>query len=271
VSKILILCAVAALARAEDPRVIVTRATQNLIKADHIRDEYTYAQREVIRELDADGKVKSTRTTVKEVMWFAGKRVERVIEKDSKPLSASDAKREQAKIDKAALAAGKMTQEERKAALAKRDREIEKDNDWLRNIADAFDFSMRPEQIVNGRATYVIDAEPKPAYHGKNSAMLNKVKGTLYVDRDLSTLVHLDGTFLESFSMGLFLFKVDKGTRFSFDRVRVNDEVWMPQRFAFNAEARALIKRILLSGEFTFSDYKKFRTDSRIVSTAVSQ
>jgi hypothetical protein len=46
----------------------------------------------------------------------------------------------------------------------------------------------------------------------------------------------------------------------------VNDEVWLPLHVGFKLDARlALLKGIKLEDEQTFRDYKKFRTDVKIV------
>ena len=46
----------------------------------------------------------------------------------------------------------------------------------------------------------------------------------------------------------------------------MNDEVWATKRISLKASARvALMKRLDAEQELTFSDYRKFQTDSRIV------
>jgi hypothetical protein len=50
-----------------------------------------------------------------------------------------------------------------------------------------------------------------------------------------------------------------------------NDELWVPKEVSLKAEARlALLKKVNVEQEITFTDYRKFQTDSRIVSTASS-
>jgi len=52
------------------------------------------------------------------------------------------------------------------------------------------------------------------------------------------------------------------------EQTRVNDEVWLPKRFTMEASARLLlVKGYHKALDMTFSDYKKFQTDSRVVST----
>ncbi len=48
----------------------------------------------------------------------------------------------------------------------------------------------------------------------------------------------------------------------------MNDELWAAKHISLKASARlALLKRLDAEQELTFSDYRKFQSDSRIVST----
>ena len=50
------------------------------------------------------------------------------------------------------------------------------------------------------------------------------------------------------------------------EQTRVNDEVWLPRHVTFKLDARlALLKGFKIDGEQTYSDYKKFRTSTKIV------
>src|SRR5215469_7043346 len=63
-----------------------------------LQHNYTYIEREVENRLDGKGKTKSTEVKTYEVLDIYGGQVERLIEKDNKPLSAKDAAREEEKI-----------------------------------------------------------------------------------------------------------------------------------------------------------------------------
>ena len=63
-----------------------------------------------------------------------------------------------------------------------------------------------------------------------------------------------------------FLIRLAKGSHVTIENARVNNEVWLPKRADIKGSVRiALVK--VMRGEilFTFSDYKKFQTDSRVV------
>jgi hypothetical protein len=50
------------------------------------------------------------------------------------------------------------------------------------------------------------------------------------------------------------------------EQTRVNDEVWLPRQLDFKVDLRlALLKNFKVDAEQTFRDYKKFRTDAKIV------
>ena len=50
------------------------------------------------------------------------------------------------------------------------------------------------------------------------------------------------------------------------EQTRINDEVWLPRHVAFKVDVRlALLKSFNVDEEQTFRDYKKFRTDSKII------
>jgi len=50
------------------------------------------------------------------------------------------------------------------------------------------------------------------------------------------------------------------------EQTRVNDEVWLPKHESVKLEARmVLLKNFRLDEDTTYRDYKKFRTNSKIV------
>src|SRR6266481_9489688 len=56
--------------------------------------DYTYIERDVQNNLDGKGQVKSTETKTYEVMEIYGEQINRLIQKDDKPLSEKDAAKE---------------------------------------------------------------------------------------------------------------------------------------------------------------------------------
>jgi hypothetical protein len=76
----------------------------------------------------------------------------------------------------------------------------------------------------------------------------------------------VDAETIDTITFGGFLARINKGTRIHMEYTYVNGEVWLPKRETFTASARVLLlKGFHQEGDSTFTNYKKFTTDSRIV------
>jgi len=65
-----------------------------------------------------------------------------------------------------------------------------------------------------------------------------------------------------SFGWGL-LARIHKGTTATYQRRKVDDEVWLPSAVTWTASARVLIVRtVRLRGTSEFSSYRKFTVDT---------
>ena len=65
-----------------------------------------------------------------------------------------------------------------------------------------------------------------------------------------------------SFGLGL-LARVHKGTVATYQRRKVNNEVWLPERVTWTASAKVLLlKSLRLRGVSEFSNYRKFTVDT---------
>jgi hypothetical protein len=77
---------------------------------------------------------------------------------------------------------------------------------------------------------------------------------------------------LKPFSLGWFLARVGEGTHLSYEMMRINNELWVPKDVSLKASARLmLLKKVNVEQEITFSEYRKFQTDSRVISSGEEQ
>ncbi len=80
------------------------------------------------------------------------------------------------------------------------------------------------------------------------------------------SLVKLEVEVLQTLSMDLALVRIGPGTHLSFEQARVNGEVWLPSRTTIQGDARlGYLVKMHADQEITYRDYKKFHSDSRIV------
>jgi hypothetical protein len=231
------------------------------------KQDYTYIRRDEERKLDKKGKVKSSESRTYEIMILAGEHAEKLIAKDDKPLSDKEAKKEDEKIQKLVSKGEKESESDRKKRLAKEEKEREEERQFVREVADAYQFHLRGMEDVNGRPAYVIDANPLPNYKPrlKDAKILPKVRMRLWIDKAEQQWVKIDIECIDTFSIGLFLARVNKGSTIHVEQTRVNDEVWLPRYLNLKVDAKiALLKNFDAEYDVTFRDYQKFRTDAVI-------
>jgi hypothetical protein len=229
--------------------------------------DYTYVRRDEERKLDGKGRVKSTESKTYEVMVLAGEHAEKLIAKNDQPLSEKEAKKEDEKIEKIIAKAQKESDSDRRKRLEKSEKETEEERQFVREVADAYKFTLRGIEIVEGRTTYRIDGEPLPNYKPKlkDAKILPKVRLHLWIDKAEQQWVKIDIECIETISWGLFIARIHKGSTIHVEQIRVNDEVWLPKHVNLKVDAKiALLKNFDVAYDVTFRDYQKFRTDAVI-------
>ena len=69
--------------------------------------------------------------------------------------------------------------------------------------------------------------------------------------------VKVDGEVTQSFSMGLFVARVQRGSHILLEQICLGDAVWVPKRLEVRASAKILfLKSLELEKILTYSDYR---------------
>ena len=264
----LVICLPAILA-AQDAREIVRRGVEIDRKNLEIARNYTYLERDETRELDGSGKVKSTKIQTWDVTLLEGSRYRRLVARNDRPLSSKEQQREEDKLRKSIEERRKESKEERDRRIADWERRRQRQREPLKELPDAFDFRLAGEEALASGEVYVIDATPKPGYKPTlpSAVYFPKVRARFWIDKTDYHWAKIDVETLDTISFGGFLLRVAKGTRLTIEQAHVNQEVWLLKSVTLRASARvALIKSVHQELIITFSDYKKFQVDSRVVS-----
>jgi hypothetical protein len=247
----------------------LTRVVAENYRANYKKQrDYTYIEHKIQKKLDGKGQVKSTEVRTYEVMAIYGEQFERLIEKDDKPLSEKDAAQEEARIQREVEKRKNESQEERTKRHVEEEKQREKNREFVSDVADAYNFRLVGSELLNGRDAWVIAGEPRPGFepHGKAAQFLAKFHGRMWIDKSDTQLVKLDVEAMDTVSMGWVLARIHKGTRLVYEQTRVNDEVWLPEQLNFKLDARvALFKGYNEESEQTYRNYRKFRTEVRVV------
>ena len=230
---------------------------------------YTYLRRSEEKELDNNGGVKSTETKTVDVSILYGERYRRLVRKNDKPLDPGDEEKEQAKLNKFVQERQNESEQEKAKRLAKVERERQKQREFLREVPDAFVFKQLADEVIDGRPVFVIEGTPKPGYTPQldEAKILKRVRARFWIDKSEYQWIKAEAEILDTVSFGLFLVRVEKGSRFEFEQARINNEIWLPKHQHQVMYGRlGLIKRVHVDVDSVETSYKKFTANSKIVS-----
>ncbi len=236
--------------------------------------DYTFQQRDVFREVDSAERVKSTSSHLYDILMVYGRPYRRLIEKDGKPLNSSDQARQEERIRKETEKRRRQSEEENSKERRDYEKRRAEERKYLDELPHAFDFKLLGEETVSGKPAWVIAAQPRPGYqpHDAKAKIFAKIHGKLWVDKAEYQWVKIEAETTDTISFGLFLARLAPGSSFRFEQRRVNDEVWLPSHGVVTLEGRlALVKKMRAVVEITYANYKKFQTDSKVLSTDVAK
>src|SRR5215469_5626247 len=172
------------------------------------------------------------------------------------------------KMDKFIAERKNESEEKRAKREAKQKKEREEERAFLRDVSNAYDFRIAGQEPVDGRPAWILEAMPRKDFHPTqpHADILPKLKGRIWIDKKEYYWVKAEAEAIDTISFGWFLARVHKGSRFSFEQTRLNDEVWLLRRFYINASARLMLfKNMGIEQEDIFSNYKKFITGTKIL------
>lgn len=142
----------------------------------------------------------------------------------------------------------------------------------LSEVPDAFDFRLTGEEAIESRPAYVIEGTPRAGYRPKSSEakmLLPRLKIQVWIDKADLNWVRLRAEVIDTISWALCLIRLEPGARFDVEQRRLNNEVWLPVTARITGSARlALVKKVNLEEDLTFKNFRRFQTDSQMVSTS---
>jgi hypothetical protein len=262
-----------------DVRAFLDEVRQNLHSDEYLLEQYTFTERRVERRFDARGGVKKETHEVCEVYPSARPRrtYRKIVERNGRRLSEKELAEQDRKYEKKLPKApeeGEAAEAKRRERQARRERQEREIVDELFRV---YDIAITGRELVEGRSAIVVTFQPRPGVKPSNRSgkILQKFAGRAWVDEEDRQVVRADGELLDTFSYGLgVLARLFKGATASFQRTKVNGEVWLPAEARFTGHARLLLlKGLRIDSISEYSDYKKFNvmTDTTIEPEKASQ
>jgi len=250
-----------------DVKALFLEVVKNQKAIEEMQKQYTCHVIEEEEQTDGKGQVKSRKIKESEVFNIAGDEVRRLIAKDGKPLSAEEQKNEDERFnkefDKATKKAAELASDPKK-----REQQEAKDEQQLSDLLRAIRFSNPRRERFRGQEVIAVDFGPNPEYKPKKmmEKIAQKLAGVLWIDEQAHDIARLEAHFSDSAKIGGgILAAIDKGSNFVFEQAKVNGEVWLPVYDEVHFGARLLFLKAKANQIDRYSDYKKFRAESKIV------
>jgi hypothetical protein len=238
-----------------------------------LQQTYAYVETRREQKLNGDGRV--TEDTVRVIESYPGlpgeeRRFERVVAVNGTPVPARElAARDRERQEKARQLAARMSRQpagenarQAREASGQRARVSAAVDDIFR----VYDVRMVGREAIDGHDTIVFALTPRqrPEPRTREGRQMRHFSVRAWVSETDHELVRVDAEAVETLSIGWgLLARIHKGTRFSFERRKVNGEAWLPARSSYTGSARVgLIRTLRRQGVSEYSSYRKFSVEA---------
>lgn len=209
----------------------------------------------MVREMEPRGGSKTYLSRM-----ILGSRYEELVAINNESLSPQAAANEKHKYENELHARQNESPERRQERIERFEKDRKRNEFFMSQLGDAFDFTLVKTDTINGRPVYVLSARPRPSYHPPNAEAkaLTGMQGTMWIDGADFHWVKVEAKVVHPVSIEGFLARVMPGTRFELDQVRVGQDVWLPSRFVMRSRAKVLLLFSHNSSEEeTYSGYRR--------------
>jgi hypothetical protein len=177
---------------------------------------------------------------------------------DGKPTDADAYRAELDKVLKALTWAVETGQTQREAyqKIQKKQKDRDELIDATRN---AFVLTYLGQEPRGDRMLSKYRMAPNPAFKPTNRAtsIFTRVKGFLWVDEGARQLAQVEGEVTDDISLGGFLAKIYKGSRFMQDRYEIAPGIWMPSFSQYDFDGRKFFSSISVHEKTFYSGYHR--------------
>ena len=249
-----------------DIKALLLDVAKNQKAIEELQKQYTCHVVAEEEKFDSRGDVSSREVKEYDVFNCGGDEIRHLVKNDSKPLSAEQQHKEDERFNKEFSELQK-----KQAELANDPKKQEKEDE--RQQAQISDF-LRAESFTNprrerfrGQDVIVFDFGPNPDYKPRKlvESIVQKLVGVVWIDEEARDVARLEARFSDKVKIGAgLLASLDKGTNYVFEQTKINGEVWLPSYAEVHAGARVVFVRVRQNEIDRYSDYKKFRVETKI-------
>jgi len=226
-------------------------------EVERLREKFAYTETATSYQLDKDGLAREKESETREMTFYRGHRIWRVVAKNGKPLSGDDQEKEDRRVEKMIrdIEAG------REVDLPYNQRRTK-----LSDLLRVSRFSGARRERFRNRDVIVADFEPNPDFKPANSgeAFAHNLAGSIWVDEKDLQIARVEFQLVNAFKVaGGAFFAMRPGSRFVAEQGRFFDEVWLPTYSEVTISARAMLFASFgVNQKITYADYRRFDVKS---------
>jgi hypothetical protein len=249
-----------------DFNTFAAQVKKHLATDEERQSGYVYIERRTEQKVDGSGR--PTSETVKVYEVYPGlpgqERYRRLIEENGRRLTGDQVARQdrdrKKEVDEYVKA--QASESQRQKAAREQEKVRRRTSAAIDDLFRIYDIRMIRRESIDNHATILATLDPKEGVRPQtdDGKIMRNFKARAWISETDYELVRIEIEAIRdlSFGMGL-LARVHKGTVATFERRKVNNEVWLPAKVTWTASGRVLlVRRLRLRGISEFSDYKKF-------------
>jgi hypothetical protein len=217
--------------------------------------QYTYAERKKDRTFDSKGNVKQDSSDTYEIIFLEGAPYQKHTLHNDQPLPEKEQKAEDKKLADIAKA---RRENKDKAGLFSGQFHLQLPVD---QIPTRFDVTAGGSDEIDGRKTLMFNAVPRAGTGGMKEISRDGLafEMKLWVDEQDKVFSKIESKVIGD---GM---RYENGSLLGYNWKKVNGEAWLPVRYWFKGKVRYMMMNIPAETEQTYSDYKKFHAETRII------
>jgi hypothetical protein len=239
-----------------DIKALLLDVAKNQKAIEELQKQYTCHLVAEEEKFDSKGGVTSRAVKEYDVFNCGGDEIRHLVKDDSKPLTPEQQHKEDERFNK-----------EFSEFQKKQEKEDERQQAQISDFLRAESFTNPRRERFRGQDVIVFDFGPNPDYKPRKlvESIVQKLVGVVWIDEQARDVARLEARFSDKVKIGAgLLASLDKGTNLVFEQTKINGEVWLPSYAEVHAAARVVFVRVRQNEIDRYSDYKKFRVETKI-------
>jgi hypothetical protein len=255
---------------ASESREIIDRVIDGLKEAERAQNLYERIERVEVRKQSGDAAPMSVR--VSRVIPAGTGTAKITLGPDGRPTDSDSYRAELDKLVKTLMWAAESGQPQREAYQKVQKKQKDRD-ELIEATRNAFIFTLIEHEARGDHTLSKYRMVPNPAFKStsRTTSIFSKVKGFVWVDDDSHQMARVQGEVTDDISLGLFLAKINKGSRFLQDRYEFAPGLWLPSFTQYDFDGRKFFSSFGVHEKTYYSGYRRIGTPAEAIPVIQSE